>query len=97
MWPRAAGAESFYAFNLTHQDPVQREIFQDVRFRQAMSLAINREEINKVLFFGLAVPRQAAMDPENSFYKEEWATRYIDRKSNREPNECGAPRAASGW
>ena len=21
----------------------------------------------------------------------------IDRKSNREPNECGAPRAASGW
>ena len=21
MWPRAAGAESFYAFNLTHQDP----------------------------------------------------------------------------
>ena len=100
MWPRAAGAESFYAFNLTHQDPVQREIFQDVRFRQAMSLAIDREEINKVLFFGLAVPRQAAMDPENSFYKEEWATRYAEYDpdtANRLLDEMGLQRGGDGF
>ena len=100
MWPRAAGAESFYAFNLTHQDPVQREIFQDVRFRQAMSLAIDREEINKVLFFGLAVPRQAAMDPENSFYKEEWATRYAEYDpdtANRLLDEMGLERGGDGF
>lgn len=100
MWPRAAGAESFYAFNLTHPDPVVREIFQDVRFRQAMSLAIDREEINKVLFFGLAVPRQAAMDPENSFYKEEWATRYAEYDpdtANRLLDELGLQRGADGF
>ena len=100
MWPRAAGAESFYSFNLTHQDPVQREIFQDVRFRQAMSLAIDREEINKVLFFGLAVPRQAAMDPENSFYKEEWATRYAEYDpdtANRLLDEMGLQRGDDGF
>ena len=100
MWPRAAGAESFYSFNLTHQDPVQREIFQDVRFRQAMSLAIDREEINKVLFFGLAVPRQAAMDPENSFYKEEWATRYAEYDpdtANRLLDEMGLERGSDGF
>ena len=100
MWPRAAGAESFYAFNLTHQDPVQREVFQDVRFRQAMSLAIDREEINKVLFFGLAVPRQAAMDPENSFYKEEWATRYAEYDpdtANRLLDEMGLQRGSDGF
>ena len=100
MWPRAAGAESFYAFNLTHQDPGLREVFQDVRFRQAMSLAINREEINKVLFFGLAVPRQAAMDPENSFYKEEWATRYAEYDpdtANRLLDEMGLQRGGDGF
>ena len=100
MWPRAAGAESFYAFNLTHQDPAQREVFQDVRFRQAMSLAINREEINKVLFFGLAVPRQAAMDPENSFYKEEWATRHAEYDpdtANRLLDEMGLERGGDGF
>jgi peptide/nickel transport system substrate-binding protein len=32
-----------YAFNVTSPDPVLREIFQDVRFKQAMSLAINRK------------------------------------------------------
>ena len=100
MWPRAAGAESFYAFNMTHQDPALREVFQDVRFRQAMSLAINREEINKVLFFGLAVPRQAAMDPENSFYKEEWATRYAEYDpdtANRLLDEMGLQRGGDGF
>ena len=100
MWPRAAGAESFYAFNLNHADPVVRDIFQDVRFRQAMSLAINREEINKVLFFGLAVPRQAAMDPENSFYKEEWATRHAEYDpdtANRLLDELGLRRGPDGF
>ena len=100
MWPRAAGAESFYAFNMTHQDPAQREVFQDVRFRQAMSLAINREEINKVLFFGLATPRQAAMDPENSFYKEEWATRHAEfdpDTANRLLDEMGLERGSDGF
>ena len=99
MWPRAAGAESFYAFNLNHANPVVREIFQDVRFRQAMSLAINREEINKVLFFGLAEPRQAAMDPENSFYKEEWATRYAEYDpdtANRLLDEIGLQARGAG-
>ena len=83
LWPRPAGAEAFYGFNMTHKDPVSRTIFQDIRFRQAMSLAINRDEINEVLYFGMAVPRQAAMDPENSFYKEEWATRFAEYDPER--------------
>jgi len=47
------------AFNQTHKDPVLRKIYGDVRFRQAMSLAIDRNEINEVLFFGLGKPQQA--------------------------------------
>jgi len=84
MWSRAAGAESFYAINQTIPDqPEKKKLYQDVRFRQAMSLAINRDEVNKVNFFGLATPRQAAMDPENDFYKEEWGTAFAEFDPDR--------------
>ena len=45
--------------NQTHSDPALRKVYGDVRFRQAMSLAINRDELNEVLWFGLGKPEQA--------------------------------------
>ncbi len=69
--------------NTTHLDPTLREILGDVRFRQALSLAINREEINEVVFFGLGTPRQATVIPSCSFYKEEWATSFAEYDPER--------------
>ena len=83
LWPHVAGSEAAYAFNMNSEDPILREIFQDLRFRQAMSLAIDRDEINEVVFFGMATPRQAAMNPENSYYKEEWGTRFAEYDPER--------------
>ena len=60
-----------------------REIFQDVRFRQAMSLAINRDEINTLLYFDLGDVRQAAMNPDNSYYDPEWAQRFVEYDPDR--------------
>lgn len=69
------GNEYSISFNLNHPDPVMNEIFNDVRFRQAMSLAINRDEINELVYFGLATPSQSAPTPGSAFY-EEWMTDY---------------------
>jgi peptide/nickel transport system substrate-binding protein len=44
--------------NLTTNEPVMRKLLQDRRFRQALSLGINREEINHILYYGLGVPGQ---------------------------------------
>jgi peptide/nickel transport system substrate-binding protein len=44
--------------NLTTAEPVMRKLLQDRRFRQALSLGINREEINNVLYYGLGLPGQ---------------------------------------
>jgi peptide/nickel transport system substrate-binding protein len=44
--------------NLTTAEPVMRKLLQDRRFRQALSLGINREEINHVLYYGLGLPGQ---------------------------------------
>ncbi len=76
MWRSAANLNIY--FNLTCEDSILREIFQDIRFRKAFSLAINRDEINKTLYFGLATPRSTTVPPGSEYYREEWAKVYID-------------------
>lgn len=76
-------ADISLTFNLNHQDPTIREIFQDVRFRRAASLAINRDEINQILFYGYGAPRQATVHPGASYFKEEWAEAYAEYDPER--------------
>ncbi|MBI4921325.1 MAG: ABC transporter substrate-binding protein [Devosia nanyangense] len=67
-----------FAFNITHADPKLRAVYSDLRFRQAVSHAINREEMNQVLYFGLGSPSQALpadlsfATPENQTYLTEY-------------------------
>lgn len=70
------GADVALAFNLIHPDPVLNELFNDVRFRQAMSLGINRDEINEIVFLGQGTPRQATINESARFFKQEWADHY---------------------
>uniref|UniRef100_A0A540VHJ1 Solute-binding protein family 5 domain-containing protein n=2 Tax=Litorilinea aerophila TaxID=1204385 RepID=A0A540VHJ1_9CHLR len=101
MVPYERGNEYAIMFNFTVEDPVLREIFWDPRFRQAMSLAINREEINQLVYFGLATPSQAAPTP-NSLYYEPWMTDYYaeydPERANQLLDEMGLDqRDASGY
>lgn len=59
-------------FNLTPADPVKLALYNNVDFRRAMSLAINRDEINAVAFFDLGVAIPAiGIDPAPSFVTAE--------------------------
>jgi len=93
LWPGVNGAEVFYQPNLTYKkDLVLRDIFRDVRFRRALSLAIDREEINEALFFGLAVPRQNTVIPQSKYYEPEFAEAYAQydpEEANRLLDEMG--------
>jgi peptide/nickel transport system substrate-binding protein len=42
--------------NLTHEDANWRKVVQDVRFRQALNLALNKEEIIDTIYYGFAEP-----------------------------------------
>jgi peptide/nickel transport system substrate-binding protein len=64
--------------NLTHKDPVKREIFQNKDFRIALSHAINRREIIDVVFFGQGEPWQAAPREESEYYNETLAKQYTE-------------------
>ena len=70
--PGMTGAIVSYYPNQNHPDPVQREIYSDVRFRRALSIAIDRDEINESVFFGVATPRQATIPSAAVYYKPEW-------------------------
>jgi len=83
LWQDTRGAEVMFMPNLTVQDEVLREIFQDVRFRRALSLALNRGEINKVIYFSRATPRQFTLHPSSKFFEEEWAEAYADYDPER--------------
>jgi peptide/nickel transport system substrate-binding protein len=85
-------------FNQTHKDPELRKIYADVRFRQAMSLAMNRDELNEIMFLGLGKPRQAVpigaswVTPE----QENYLTEYDPKRANALLDEIGLKKGADG-
>ena len=67
------------SFNVTHPDTDKRKVFADLRFRQAMSMAINRDEINGVALFGQGTPKQyTGFSPLPDFVDKKWESYMID-------------------
>jgi peptide/nickel transport system substrate-binding protein len=68
-----------FSFNLTDENMALRELFNDIRFRQAMSLAMNRAEINEVAYFGQGEPQQyVSFSPAPEFVDPKWKSYYAE-------------------
>lgn len=64
-----------FTFNVTSKNPEKRKVFGDLRFRQAMSIALDRNEINEVAFFGLGTPQQyIGFSPRPDFIDKKWSS-----------------------
>ena len=70
------GNEYSVMFNFTTPNLPLREIFWDIRFRQAMSVAINRDEINELVYFGLANASANSPVPSSLFFEDWMPTHY---------------------
>jgi len=100
LWQDVFGGEVIFMPNQTHPDPVLRKIFQDKRFRIALSLGINRDEINQLFYMGMAQPRQTTVIPQSRYYKEEFAKAYIEYdpvRANKLLDEMGLKRGPDGY
>jgi len=65
LWPQAnASAMAIYP-NLTVNDPALRTLFRDRRFRMALSHGVDRNLLNKVLYFGLGQPSANVVLPQS--------------------------------
>ncbi|HEX2949140.1 MAG TPA: ABC transporter substrate-binding protein [Armatimonadota bacterium] len=94
-WIDSNGGTNNLAVNMNSKDPVKRRLFGDKRFRIALSLAINRDEINQACFFGLGTPRQCAPPSSSPYYDEQYArayTEYNPQQANRLLDELGLTR-----
>ncbi|MEQ9490041.1 MAG: ABC transporter substrate-binding protein [Alphaproteobacteria bacterium] len=78
LWRIAKGAHLALYPNMTHRDPVWRDLFREADFRRALSLAINRYEINRVIYFGLALEGQNTLLPGSPMYKPAYRNSYTD-------------------
>jgi peptide/nickel transport system substrate-binding protein len=66
-------ADAAIAFNQLHPDSEFRKFFNNPQFRKAVSMGINREEINNVVFLGQGTVMQATISPTASFFEQRWA------------------------
>lgn len=72
LWLTAKGSHFALFPNLNVNDPALRDLLRDVRFRRALSLAIDRSAINHTLFFGLAVEGNNTALPGSPLHRPEY-------------------------
>jgi len=95
------GSDAAVTFNINHPDLVLRELFNEVSFREAMALAIDRNMINDVLFFGRAAVRGGVPPPvPNTSFMEDWMISYMTEfdvdGANQRLDDLGLTRNAAG-
>lgn len=76
LWQSGAASEIALYPNLNYVDPAFQALFRDARFRQALSLAVDRTAINKSLYFGMAKERGVAALEASPFFDEAQATAF---------------------
>ena len=99
-WDDANGSPVSFFVNQTFPDPDLRRVFQDLRFRQALSYAINRKQINEVSYFGLGKERNALLIAESPFYTPEIEAMYAEfapEKANQLLDDIGLKKGADGF
>ena len=76
LWHTAKGSHMALYPNLNTNDTIWRDLFRNVEFRRALSMGINRHEINQVIYFGLAIESNNAVLPKSPLYKPEYANKW---------------------
>ena len=79
-------------FNYHHRDPRLRRLFNDRRFRIALSHSLDRQELNEFCMQGLGEPSQVMAHPSSRWYDAECAALYLTHdkaKAGRLLDELG--------
>ncbi len=88
-------------FNFSHKDPILKKLFNDKRFRIALSVALNRDEVNDFILEGLGDLSNPTTVPGPPFYGERLFKNYLQydpELSNQLLDELGlAKRDAQGY
>lgn len=87
-------------FNYTHTDPNYANLFNNVKFRQAISIAVDRTQVSELLSDGFLLPGQCAPQEGNFGYNAEWMnkwTEYNVAEAKKLLEECGLVMGGDGF
>ncbi|MBA7500195.1 MAG: ABC transporter substrate-binding protein [Clostridia bacterium] len=82
-WPLTDGWRVGFMLNQNCKDPILRKLFGNDRFRKALSLSINRAEINESVYLGLGKPQQASFMEGTPYFSEKWEKAYAEYDPKR--------------
>jgi peptide/nickel transport system substrate-binding protein len=91
-WPQDRCSDIALFININCIHPVAGPLLRERKFRMALSLAINREEINLIFYRNIGKPRQATASETTPFYVPEYADKYAQyniNEANRLLDELG--------
>ena len=78
LWRTGPGSQLALYPNLNVNDESWRGLVRDLRFRRALSLAVNRHEINQAIYFGLAIEGQNTVLPQSPLYEPEYRSAWAN-------------------
>ena len=74
VWTRLHSSDIVIQMNFNAKDTRLAKLYWDLRFRKALSVAIDRMEMNELIYFGRGTPRQVTAHPSSRFYEPWFAT-----------------------
>ncbi|WP_062051329.1 ABC transporter substrate-binding protein [Bacillus sp. JCM 19034] len=83
QWYGPSWSSTGLQLNQTVEDPQLRELFQDKRFREALSVAVDRHELSEILTLGLGEPQQASVPDTLPNYQEGWKDQWVEYDVDR--------------
>ncbi len=86
FWDSGSGTGSIFFLNYDYAEPKMRELIQNPKFRQAISYAYNRPQVQKVVYFNTGELTTGTMSPKAIEYKineqgkkvyQQWRDSYV--------------------
>lgn len=100
LWDKADASTVTLFPNQSYSDAKYRRLMQNLKFRQALSLAIDRDLINEVSFLGQAVPRTISVVRDSALFQKDIETYYAEldpQKAQALLQEIGLTKDADGF
>jgi len=99
LWSRAEASSPTFFPNQSYPDPKYRALMQNLKFRQALSLAIDRDLINEICYLGQAIPRSITVVRDSALFQpdiEDYYAQYDPDAGKTLLDEVGLPVGADG-
>ena len=109
FWDTGSGTGMMYFWNHDLKDPAKRALYRNPKFKGAMSLAINRPDIQRIVYYDTGTPTTGTMSPkalefnfnaEAQAHYEKFRTLYVDydpEKAKAMLDEIGCTVGADGF